>query len=130
MENKDFEDIVKIYDTPDTVFYIDPPYLEVKRVKEYYKCDFTMDNHIRLANVLNNIQGKAIVSYYPSETVKELYKGWNIIEVNISKFSHWQHGLEHRNRATEWLLYNFGGRCKKDTIEMKIEDYDEDSCGV
>jgi DNA adenine methylase len=73
IENDDFRAIIRKYDSPDTLFYVDPPYLGRE---QYYAGGFTEQDHRDLANLLANIKGMAIVSYYPHPMVQELYAGW------------------------------------------------------
>ena len=65
VENMDFEDVVKKYDSPTTYFYMDPPYWKTENY--YSNHDFGRDDHERLANVLHGIQGKFSLSYYDFE---------------------------------------------------------------
>ncbi len=79
IENKDFENLIKVYDRPDTLFYLDPPYHETEK---YYKNgnEFAEDDHVRLCESLKNIKGKFILSYNDDAFIRELYKDFNIIE--------------------------------------------------
>lgn len=62
VENLDFEDVVKKYDSPTTYFYMDPPYWKTENY--YSNHDFDVKDHERLANTLKSIQGKFSLSYY------------------------------------------------------------------
>ena len=77
----DFEQTIQMFDSPDTLFYCDPPYigtsLTKKDGKEYYNsAGFP---HDRLAKILNSIQGKACISYYPHPSLLELYPDWRVV---------------------------------------------------
>lgn len=78
IENKDFEDLIKVYDRLGALFYLDPPYFRTER---YYNVEFKEEDHVRLRDTLNNIQGKFILSYNDCEFVRELYKDYNIEEI-------------------------------------------------
>jgi DNA adenine methylase len=73
IEHDDFKKIIEKYDSPDTLFYIDPPYIGREK---YYAGGFTDQDHRELAFLLNRIQGKAIVSYYYEPILDELYSSW------------------------------------------------------
>lgn len=75
IENRDFENLIKTYDRDNVLFYLDPPYVETEK---YYRGKFSIADHKRLKNVLDNIQGKFILSYNDCELVRELYKDYSI----------------------------------------------------
>jgi len=71
VENMDFEDVIKKYDSPASYFYTDPPY--VKTENYYSNHDFGRNDHERLANVLKDIQGKFSLSYYDFPLLSEWF---------------------------------------------------------
>lgn len=89
IENKDFENLIRVYDRPDALFYCDPPY---HTTEGYYDVIFTESDHSRLKNTLDNIKGKFILSYNDDEFIRNLYKDYTIIETerqnNLSKGSY------------------------------------------
>jgi len=72
-------------DYQDILVYADPPYLQETRVSKraYGEFEMTEGDHRQLAEVLNAMQGKVIVSGYHSRLYDELYKGWRIEEKEI-----------------------------------------------
>lgn len=86
IENKDFENLIGVYDRPRALFYCDPPY---HKTENYYDATFTKDDHERLKVVLSGIKGRFILSYNDDEYIRELYKNFEIIPVerqnNLSK---------------------------------------------
>lgn len=87
IENKDFENLIKVYDCPKSLFYCDPPYRKTENY--YYNATFTKQDHERLKAVLSQIKGRFILSYNDDEYIRELYKDYKIIPVerqnNLSK---------------------------------------------
>jgi len=75
VENRDFEALIKVYDKPNALFYLDPPYYGTEK---YYQAQFTKDDHIRLYKVLENIEGEFILSYNDCEYIRDIYKEFNI----------------------------------------------------
>lgn len=76
VENKDCLDVIKQYDSPDTFYYIDPPYFdkEFYYINKTYKCEeFPKEKHEELANLLTNIQGKFALSYYDFDGLEDMY---------------------------------------------------------
>ncbi len=75
IEQRDFESLIRVYDRPGALFYLDPPY---HGTEKYYAMGFSYDDHIRLKNVLDNIKGKFILSYNDDTFIRELYKDYHI----------------------------------------------------
>jgi DNA adenine methylase len=71
VENMDFGDVIKKYDSPTTYIYLDPPYYKTENY--YSNHDFTRDDHERLAKTLKNIQGKFSLSYYDFPQLHEWF---------------------------------------------------------
>lgn len=78
IENKDYKSIIILYDKPDTLFYLDPPYYGSERM---YDERFTNMDHEELCDMLLNIKGKFILSYNDDPYIRNLYKDFNIREV-------------------------------------------------
>ncbi|MBR4738318.1 MAG: DNA adenine methylase [Rhodocyclaceae bacterium] len=74
IENRPAIDLIRLYDSPDTLFYCDPPYLHATRgdAKAY---GFEMDEaqHRELARTLNACQGKVAISGYEHPLMDELF---------------------------------------------------------
>ncbi|UWE05307.1 DNA adenine methylase [Laceyella sacchari] len=102
IEQDDFRTIIQKYDSPETLFYVDPPYFGRE---QYYAGGFTEQDHRDLANILANIEGKAIVSYYADPLLDELYAGWRIETFEANK-----QVVKHKGLGTkteELLIMNF-----------------------
>jgi DNA adenine methylase len=77
IEAINYKAVIKKNDTKNTLFYVDPPYLSETRDRgNDYRHEFTTDDHVELASVLNNVEGSVIVSGYASKLYNELYRGW------------------------------------------------------
>lgn len=86
VENKDALELIPQHDTPQTLFYCDPPYQvgtrNMARGNAVYSCDMTDDDHRRLAQVLRSVSGMVILSGYASDLYDcELYPDWRRIEI-------------------------------------------------
>jgi DNA adenine methylase len=77
IHNLDYKEIIKKYDSFSSFFYVDPPYKG--REKFYINHDFNINSHFELAEILNNIKGKFLLSYYYFDGIEELYKDFEFI---------------------------------------------------
>ena len=69
VENMDYSDVIKKYDSPTTYFYVDPPYWKTENY--YSKHDFDRDDHEKLCLQLKDIKGKFGLSYYDFDLLQE-----------------------------------------------------------
>lgn len=84
IECQSFEGILRRYDTPDTFFYLDPPYpfTAERSSRKVYEYEMTNDDHVRLVDMLLNIQGKAMLSGYDTPLYAPLeLAGWEKIQI-------------------------------------------------
>ena len=74
IENRPARDAIRLYDSPDTLFYCDPPYIHHTRGDaKAYGYEMTNQQHAELANVLNRVRGKVALSNYQCALMDELY---------------------------------------------------------
>ena len=88
----DYKDIIDKYDSPETFFYVDPPYKG--KEKYYINHEFGTDSHLELAEMLNNIQGRFLLSYYDFDGLRELYPN--------CRFE-----FKKTIMGTEWIIMNY-----------------------
>lgn len=103
IENKDFEDLINVYDKPDALLYLDPPYYGTER---YYQIQFSAEDHLRLNKVLRNVQGKFLLSYNDCKYIRELYRDCVIEEVSR------QHNLASRYDGGDYRDRNKAQYCQ------------------
>jgi DNA adenine methylase len=60
-----------MYDSESTFFYVDPPHMG--KEDYYINNDFNRNSHYELAETLNNIKGKFLLSYYYFDGLEDLY---------------------------------------------------------
>lgn len=76
----DIMESIKLYDSEKTLFYIDPPYVHSTRVsKDVYEYEMTNEQHEQIGEMLNSIEGKAIISGYDCLLYQKLYKNWRCV---------------------------------------------------
>lgn len=69
-------EVVKKYNKPGVLMYIDPPYLLSTRNRKQYKYEMSEEEHIELLDTLNHHQGSIILSGYDNKLYNELLSGW------------------------------------------------------
>ena len=82
IENADALSVIARWDSPDTLFYVDPPYVIGTRTagRGAYGHEMTDDEHAALADLLRSVEGRVIISGYPSTLYEDLYAGWARID--------------------------------------------------
>jgi len=83
--------IIERYDSPQTLFYLDPPYPASTRTrwaKRAYAHEMTDEQHQELARAIHEIQGMALISGYQCEMYDELYADWTRVEREARTNSH------------------------------------------
>ena len=70
LENDDFEKVCRRWDQPFTLYYLDPPYFDAEH---YYSEKFTKDCHQRLCQMVHELEGQVIMSYYPHPEIMSMY---------------------------------------------------------
>jgi DNA adenine methylase len=75
IENLDFRDCLQRYDSPETFFYCDPPYIVVERNTPEYQETMRISDHRAMIKLLRDcVKGKVLLSGYNHQVYKEL--GW------------------------------------------------------
>jgi DNA adenine methylase len=81
IEHRDAIDVMRTHDAEHTLHYVDPPYLPSERDSgRDYRHEMTQDDHVRLLDFLCSLQGKVIVSGYPSPIYDDGLAGWHRVE--------------------------------------------------
>ena len=101
VENRDFEKLIKQYDFEDAFFYCDPPYSKGCGYEVTSTADF---DHERLRDVLKGIKGRFLLSYDDSPKVRELYKGFEMVEVERLNGINNRQGADRENKIFKELL--------------------------
>ena len=105
IENKDFAKLIKQYDRPNTLFYLDPPYFETE---DYYEdVGFTEADHVRLRDALMGIQGKFLLSYNDCPRIRELYSQPGIFIEATTRLSNIAQRYDAGKQYPELLISNY-----------------------
>ena len=86
IDNRSWEKILEAYDTPETFFYMDPPYaLNTRLFQEVYEHEMTNKDHIKLIEKIKTLKGKVMLSGYENEIYRNLE--WNHKKYKVSATS-------------------------------------------
>ena len=84
IENSEAIDVIKRYDSDNTLFYCDPPYPpEIRGDIRAYGYEMDSIDHRDLAAILKNCKGKVALSGYKCNLLDELYSDWDCIKAPI-----------------------------------------------
>ncbi len=74
IENRPAVDVIRLYDSPTTLFYCDPPYLHATRGDtRAYGFEMDEEQHREFASVVNECKGMVAVSGYDHPLMDELF---------------------------------------------------------
>jgi DNA adenine methylase len=81
IECADWRDVMSRYDSPETLFYLDPPYVPETRVAGTYRFELAHGDHRELVASLLSARGMVVLSGYAHKTYEPLQRaGWARIE--------------------------------------------------
>lgn len=102
IENRPALAIIDLYDSPETLFYCDPPYPHESRGDaKAYGYEMSDFEHRSLCQKLAKIQGKAAVSGYDCPLYDKLYKDWRRIEAPVKHC----HSIKKIRQEVLWVNY-------------------------
>ena len=88
IENVPALELIARYDTAETLFYLDPPYVHAARGDAAaYANEMSDDDHIALADCLASIRGRAVLSGYRTPLYDKLYAQWTRVDAG-EKLAH------------------------------------------
>jgi DNA adenine methylase len=114
IENRPAVECITLYDSRDTLFYCDPPYIhETRGDSKAYAFEMTNEQHEELADVLNAAKGKIALSNYDCPLMARLFpeKRWRKLH-----FERTNHSTKDTRTETLWLNYD----PEEDKSEMRL----------
>ena len=83
IENAPALEVIRRYDTPSTLFYLDPPYVHGSRGDSAaYGYEMSDDDHRELARTLRRVKGRAVLSGYRSPLYEDLFGDWRRVDAD------------------------------------------------
>lgn len=113
-------EVIQRYDSEETLFYCDPPYVHDSRGdSNAYAHEMTNKDHKRLAEVLHNVSGKVALSGYDGDMMGELYKDWTRIEAPVKMC----HSKKTPRQEILWVNYRIEEitACRPRESQEKLE---------
>ena len=104
--NRDAIELIKKVDGKDSLFYLDPPYPETDQRKYNKECQFSNEKFNELIDVLKNIKGKFLLSFYKKDYINYFPYHWNLIQKEIPLLT-LKEINNPRQKRTESLIRNF-----------------------
>ena len=102
IENAPAIEVIKRYDTAETVFYLDPPYVHSARGDTVaYGFEMTDEEHVELSSALHRIRGRAVLSGYRTELYDELYADWRRVDAKERNC----HSIGKPRQESVWLNF-------------------------
>lgn len=102
ISNEDYKEIIRKYDSENTLFYLDPPYENSSRMYNHFNVDYN-----ELADIIKNIKGKFLLSINNNPLFLDIFN-YNHIIINVK---YQNIGTMNKNgkqrEIEEFLFYNF-----------------------
>jgi DNA adenine methylase len=76
IENAPATTVITGHDSPDTLFYVDPPYMHSTRRRNRYQYEMTNKQHEELLQVLLSVKGMVVLSGYDNSLYNDALNGW------------------------------------------------------
>ena len=73
------------YDSEETLYYLDPPYVPSTRRDGDYEHEMSLDDHVNLVKQVQELKGSIVISGYPNKVYAELEdEGWKRYDKNTT----------------------------------------------
>ncbi len=106
IENAPALEVIERYDSVETLFYCDPPYVHATRGdNKAYAYEMSDDAHRALAHALHQIKGKVALSGYRGSLYDELFADWQCVEVPARLC----HSVKQPRAEALWVNYALPG---------------------
>ena len=99
IESLPFQEFIPRFDRPETLFFCDPPYWR----RKLYNFNFADEDYTTLANLLQPIKGKFVLTIDDVPQIREIFKASKITEVQIPYTAQQEAG----RRFKELIITNF-----------------------
>jgi len=103
LENLPWERFLKLYDAPETFFFIDPPYIG----HDDYRHNFKREDMAALASALKTIKGRFLMTHSDSPEIRSLFNGQSFEPIEVTYSAHTQTKRFSHLIGQEILISNY-----------------------
>jgi DNA adenine methylase len=114
LEHLPYQDVLVRYDRPTTLFYLDPPYFGIK----LYRHNLERRDFERMAELLQGVKGKFLLSLNDHRTVREIFSSFNLMPIKLAYSAQMTTG----RRFGEVIVTNFDCPAIGDSI-TRVESH-------
>jgi DNA adenine methylase len=113
IEHRPAIEVIAQQDSDETLFYVDPPYVQSTRsaircegdIERAYACDMKDPDHVELAKMLHSCAGMIVLSGYDCDLYRRLYPTWRRFEREaMADAGQWRTEVVWLNGACERAL--------------------------
>jgi DNA adenine methylase len=118
IENLDYQDLVRAWGTKtNVVLFCDPPY---DGTEKYYSKKFGAADHVYLASMLRECSAAAVVTYYDTPLIRELYPetDWRFETIVATANCQLKHG--NKPKVAELVLTKLGKEGRKEGRKRSV----------
>lgn len=101
IEQLDFAEIIRRYDHPETLFYLDPPYDETTG----YGLPFPRERYVEMAGQLAAIAGRFVLSINATDFIRDTFAAFEVEEI-ATTWTVSSHAAGAGKRVTELIITN------------------------
>lgn len=99
IEHLDWQECIRRYDRPTTLFYLDPPYWQTYG----YGVPFGFEQYERMAELAGNIKGKVLISVNDHPDMRRVFQGLEMSTIRTT----YTVGSNNGHRADELIITNY-----------------------
>ena len=84
VEHKEALQVLRQFDRPGTLYYLDPPYLPETRKAHGYRHEMTYAQHAQFLDTVTHLQAMVILSGYDAPLYQDALAGWQCVRRNTT----------------------------------------------
>lgn len=109
IEKRPALELIRDFDSPNSFYYLDPPYLLYSRQTKQYKHEMTEDDHIKLLETIVHCSSKIVISGYDTKLYNDYLHNWENIRIpNQTESGKFREEILWMNYSHQLSLYDFG----------------------